>query len=105
MEAMHGQLRKQASRQQARLTWREERIAELEKRIEAMRSQVKERASSEDKYVEAAMTLAKLHAQGISAEPPKLNGSNSGGIAQDTYPSELHQQRLIAYLGVVSSGR
>ena len=52
--------------------WREERIAELEKRIEEMRSQVKERATSEDKYVEAAMTLAKLHAQGISAEPPVL---------------------------------
>lgn len=54
--------------------WRMKRLAELEKRLEEMRAQVKERAGSEEKYVEAAMTLAKLHAQGIIAEPPKLNG-------------------------------
>ena len=54
--------------------WRMKRLAELEKRLEEMRAQVKERAGSEEKYVEAAMTLAKLHAQGIIAELPKLNG-------------------------------
>ncbi len=52
--------------------YRMKRLAELEKRLEEMRSQVKERADSENKYVEAAMTLAKLHAQGIAAEPPGL---------------------------------
>ena len=52
--------------------YRMKRLAELEKRLEEMRSQVKERADSENKYVEAAMTLAKLHAQGIAAEPPVL---------------------------------
>ena len=64
--------------------WREERIAELEKRIEEMRSQVKERATSEDKYVEAAMTLAKLHAQGISAEPPILVAPGAGQYGSDS---------------------
>ncbi|MEQ1830802.1 MAG: hypothetical protein ABL921_32930, partial [Pirellula sp.] len=59
--------------------WRMKRLAELEKRLEEMRAQLKERAGSEEKYVEAAMTLAKLHAQGIVAEPPKLNGSNAQG--------------------------
>lgn len=68
-------------------TWREERIAELEKRIEVMRAHVKERATSEDKYVEAAMTLAKLHAQGIAAEPPKLKNSNGEGEAPDSIGS------------------
>ena len=62
--------------------WRMKRLAELEKRLEEMRAQVKERAGSEEKYVEAAMTLAKLHAQGIIAEPPNLNG---GLNAQQTY--------------------
>jgi hypothetical protein len=62
--------------------WRTKRLAELEKRLEEMRAQVKERAGSEEKYVEAAMTLAKLHAQGIIAEPPKLNG---GFNAQQPY--------------------
>ena len=61
--------------------WRMKRLADLEKRLEEMRAQVKERAGSEDKYVEAAMTLAKLHAQGIVAEPPKLNGSNGHAYA------------------------
>ena len=58
--------------------WRMKRLAELEKRLEEMRAQVKERAGSEEKYVEAAMTLAKLHSQGIIAEPPKLNGGFNG---------------------------
>jgi hypothetical protein len=62
--------------------WRMKRLAELEKRLEEMRSQVKERADSESKYVEAAMTLAKLHAQGIAAEPPRLMASPlPGGYA------------------------
>jgi len=57
--------------------WRLKRLTELEKKLEEMRAQLKERTGSEDKYVEAAMTLAKLHAQGIAAEPPKLSDSNS----------------------------
>jgi hypothetical protein len=48
--------------------WRMKRLAELEKRLEEMRAQVKERAGSEEKYVEA--------------EPPNLNG---GLNAQQTY--------------------
>jgi hypothetical protein len=56
--------------------WRTDRIAELEKRMEEMRSQVKERAAAEEKFLEAAMTLAKLNAQGIAAEPPQLKASN-----------------------------
>lgn len=56
--------------------WRLDRLAELEKRMEEMRSQVKERAAAEEKFLEAAMTLAKLNAQGIAAEPPQLKASN-----------------------------
>lgn len=68
--------------------WRMKRLAELEKRLEEMRSQVKERADSENKYVEAAMTLAKLHAQGIAAEPPRLMASPSpGGHATGSLPT------------------
>ncbi len=54
--------------------WRLDRLAELEKRLEEMRTQVKERAAAEEKFLEAAMTLAKLNAQGIAAEPPQLKG-------------------------------
>ncbi len=57
--------------------WRLDRLAELEKRLEEMRTQVKERAAAEEKFLEAAMTLAKLNAQGIAAEPPQLKASNS----------------------------
>lgn len=57
--------------------WRLDRLAELEKRLEEMRSQVKERAAAEEKFLEAAMTLAKLNAQGIAAEPPQLKASNA----------------------------
>lgn len=68
--------------------WRMKRLAELEKRLEEMRSQVKERADSENKYVEAAMTLAKLHAQGIAAEPPRLTmtAPAAGGYATRSFP-------------------
>ncbi len=59
--------------------WRLKSLAELEKRLEEMRAQLKERAASEEKYVEAAMTPAKLHALGIAAEPRKLKGSSSQG--------------------------
>lgn len=54
--------------------WRLDRLAELEKRLEEMRTQVKDRAAAEEKFLEAAMTLAKLNAQGIAAEPPQLKG-------------------------------
>ena len=56
--------------------WRLDRLADLEKRMEEMRTQVKDRAAAEEKFLEAAMTLAKLNAQGIAAEPPQLKASN-----------------------------
>lgn len=71
--------------------WRNERITELEKRIAEMRKQVQQRADSEEKYIEAAMTLAKLHAEGIAAEPPQLkrtiaNPVYGGKTAAGTIP-------------------
>lgn len=65
--------------------WRLDRLAELEKRMEEMRSQVKERAAAEEKFLEAAMTLAKLNAQGIAAEPPQLKASNSSYNQNPSY--------------------
>lgn len=65
--------------------WRLDRLAELEKRMEEMRSQVKERAAAEEKFLEAAMTLAKLNAQGIAAEPPHLKASNSSYNQNPSY--------------------
>jgi hypothetical protein len=51
--------------------WREQRLAELEDRLKEMQEQVKQRQEAQDKYVEAAMTIAELWAQGIAIEPPK----------------------------------
>ncbi len=51
--------------------WRREKLKDLETRLEEMRAQVKQREDAAEKYVEAAMTMANLHAQGISYAPPR----------------------------------
>ncbi len=51
--------------------WRREKLKDLETRLEEMRAQVKQREEAAEKYVEAAMTMANLHAQGISNAPPR----------------------------------
>lgn len=89
--------------------WRLDQLAELEKRLEEMRMQVKERAAAEEKFLEAAMTLAKLNAQGIAAEPPQLKGSNPsynqfpsygqvmpyGSVTDQPKPTNATQQRAL----------
>ncbi len=47
------------------------KLKDLETRLEEMRAQVKQREDAAEKYVEAAMTMANLHAQGISYAPPR----------------------------------
>jgi hypothetical protein len=51
--------------------WREQRLADLEKRLEELRAQVKQRQEAQEKYIDAAMTIAELWADGIAIAPPK----------------------------------
>ena len=59
--------------------WREQRLAELEKRLKEMRDQVQQRQAAQEKYVEAAMTIAELWAQGIAIAPPKPGSAPEHG--------------------------
>ncbi|MAD79239.1 MAG: hypothetical protein CMJ50_00130 [Planctomycetaceae bacterium] len=53
--------------------WREQKLSELETRLQELRSQVTQRQESEEKYVSAAMTIAGLWADGIGITPPTPN--------------------------------
>lgn len=70
--------------------WREQRLAELEERLEELRAQVKQRQDSEEKYVTAAMTIAELWADGIAIAPPKPGSAPeySGSVAP-IYPGPV----------------
>ena len=59
--------------------WREQRLAELEERLKEMRDQVEQRQAAQEKYVEAAMTIAELWAQGIAIAPPKPGSAPEHG--------------------------
>ncbi|HJN08149.1 MAG TPA: hypothetical protein QF564_05610 [Pirellulaceae bacterium] len=53
--------------------WREQKLSELETRLQELRVQVTQRQESEEKYVSAAMTIAGLWADGIGITPPTPN--------------------------------
>lgn len=50
--------------------WRTQKLDALEAELAKMKAQVQQRVDSQDKYVEAAMTIASLHVDGISIAPP-----------------------------------
>lgn len=50
--------------------WRQQRLAELEEQLVELKAQVQTRTEAEEKYVDAAMTIAKLHVDGVSITPP-----------------------------------
>ncbi len=59
--------------------WREQKLAELEERLTELREQVQQREESQEKYVDAAMTIAELWAEGIAIAPPKPNSAPEYG--------------------------
>ena len=63
--------------------YRESKLAELEKKLKKLRDELKQRSDSQEKYVEAAMTIAELHAAGIAIQPPSLS-SQPAAVTQ--YP-------------------
>jgi len=70
--------------------WREQRLAELEKRLKEMRDQVQQRQDAQEKYVDAAMTIAELWAQGIAIAPPKPGSApGHGPVALPDHPATV----------------
>ncbi len=72
--------------------WREQRLAELEERLKEMREQVQQRQEAQEKYIDAAMTIAELWAQGIAIAPPKPGSAPEHGatalpVPLDTIPA------------------
>lgn len=67
--------------------WREQRLAELEERLKEMRDQVQQRQAAQEKYIEAAMTIAELWAQGIAIAPPKPGSAPEHGPMAPPVPA------------------
>lgn len=60
--------------------WRRKKLEELEAQVARLRSQLEQRVDNQAAYVKAAMTIADLYADGVSAPPPvpmPAGGGNS----------------------------
>jgi hypothetical protein len=73
--------------------WREQKLADLEKKLKELRDQVKQRNDSQEKSVTAAMTIAQLWADGIGIAPPKPTiASTSGSLRGTNWPLSVRPQ-------------
>ncbi len=50
--------------------WRKQKLDELESQVAELKTKLKQRVDSQEAYVKAAMTIADLYADGVSAPPP-----------------------------------
>ncbi len=50
--------------------WRNKKLAALEEQMAALRMGIDQRNDNQAKYVDAAVTIARLHSDGVSAAPP-----------------------------------
>ncbi|GAB5402595.1 MAG: hypothetical protein Aurels2KO_08260 [Aureliella sp.] len=66
--------------------WRQQKLKKLEEELAALKAQVQKRVDSEEKYVEAAMTIAQLHIDGVSITPPVPAAPRSGGELPPSAP-------------------
>ncbi len=91
--------------------WRQQKLKKLEEELAALKAQVQKRVDSEEKYVEAAMTIAQLHIDGVSITPPvpaaptQSSGSVPRGVYSPYYSADpLPMQEMGALSSPPSNG-
>lgn len=70
--------------------WRQQRLTALEEQLAKLKAQVQTRTEAEEKYVDAAMTIAKLHVDGVSITPP-VPAAPGGNALNQVFARETSQ--------------